>query len=570
MKQQQRGRTKRRRPRGSGSVYRKGAYWWISYRTLDGRRVAESSESTRKGDAETLLRSKVGDIDRGKNVTPQTGKLTFHEAAKALIGDYTNRERRSVDEAERRIKLHLEPYFRNSRLASIDTVAIRSFIEHRRQQGIRRERDGETVRVSDVSSAEINRELTLLKRMFSLAIQDGRILHKPHVPMLAERNTRVGFFEPEQIASVLAHLPAGIQPAIEFAYVTGWRVNSEVLPLEWRQVDFAASEIRLDAHTTKNDEGRVFPMTDRLRVLLKAQHDEHLPSVDTSNPAIDRHFKTGHHGGSRDWLLVLLRGHPLTQVGLDLGAPAARPALEDVGMVQQAVEQRGDGRGIAQQLPPVVDGSVRREQGRGPLVAAHDQLQEVFGRGVRQLAHPEVVDDEERDGAQRSEEGLARAVERGLGDLLNERMGFVVEDPIALLDGGAANGLREVTLAGAGRAEQEGILALRDEAHGGQFVDQGAVHLPVEGEIKAVERAVGVPEAGLLMPPGEEAVLAPEKLVGDQRRDEVERGEWLGLGLAEPGLQDIGHAGEPELAERVIDFDEIHGASPVVRSMRSR
>lgn len=59
------------------------------------------------------------------------------------------------------------------------------------------------------------------------------------------------------------------------AYITGWRVASEVLPLEWRQVDFNAGEIRLDAGTTKNREGRLFPFTAELRDVLAAQHAEH-------------------------------------------------------------------------------------------------------------------------------------------------------------------------------------------------------------------------------------------------------------------------------------------------------
>jgi hypothetical protein len=33
---------------------------------------------------------------------------------------------------------------------------------------------------------------------------------------------------------VLAHVPAEIQQVITFAYITGWRIASEVLPLEWR------------------------------------------------------------------------------------------------------------------------------------------------------------------------------------------------------------------------------------------------------------------------------------------------------------------------------------------------
>ena len=56
-------------------------------------------------------------------------------------------------------------------------------------------------------------------------------------------------------------------------------------------------------------------------------------SVDSSNPAIDRHFKTGHFvRGDRD-RGVLLRGLLGAQVGVDLGAPAPWPALEDVGVM---------------------------------------------------------------------------------------------------------------------------------------------------------------------------------------------------------------------------------------------
>jgi integrase len=124
------------------------------------------------------------------------------------------------------------------------------------------------------SDAEINRELALLKRMFSLAVQAGKLLHRPHIPMLRESNARTGFFEPEQLSSVLRNLPPELASVIQFAAVTGWRVKDEVLPLEWRRVDFAAGEVRLDPHTTKNDEGRVFPMTSELRALLKAREAE--------------------------------------------------------------------------------------------------------------------------------------------------------------------------------------------------------------------------------------------------------------------------------------------------------
>jgi integrase len=108
---------------------------------------------------------------------------------------------------------------------------------------------------------EINRELTVLKRMFSLAVQADKLLRKPHCPMLRENNVRAGFFERQQYVTVLRHWPTSMQPVVTFAYVTGWRINSEVLPLQWRQVDLKAGEVRLDPGTTKNLEGRIFYLT---------------------------------------------------------------------------------------------------------------------------------------------------------------------------------------------------------------------------------------------------------------------------------------------------------------------
>ena len=50
---------------------------------------------------------------------------------------------------------------------------------------------------------------------------------------------------------MLKHLPDDLRPVVEFAYITGWRMKSEVLPLEWRQVDFKAGTVRLETGTTK-------------------------------------------------------------------------------------------------------------------------------------------------------------------------------------------------------------------------------------------------------------------------------------------------------------------------------
>ena len=60
---------------------------------------------------------------------------------------------------------------------------------------------------------------------------------RPHMTMLRESAPRSGFFEREQFEAVQRHLPEALRGLLGFAYITGWRVASEVQPLEWRQVD---------------------------------------------------------------------------------------------------------------------------------------------------------------------------------------------------------------------------------------------------------------------------------------------------------------------------------------------
>src|SRR5688572_29833261 len=267
-----------------GQLRKRGGVWQIRY-YRNGERHEESSHSKSKEVARDLLRRREGAIADGIPVTAKINRFRFEDAASDLITEYKVNGRRSRDELERRIEKHLTPFFGGRRMASITTADVRTYVAQRQSATeivkkaytIKR-KDGTAIIVPEqrrsatgASNAEINRELTILKRMFTLALQAGKLFHRPHVPMLEERNTRKGFFELEMLQAVLAHLPESLRPVIEFAYITGWRIPSEVLTLEWRQVDFKAGEVRLDPETTKNREGRVFPMTDDLRALLEAQ-----------------------------------------------------------------------------------------------------------------------------------------------------------------------------------------------------------------------------------------------------------------------------------------------------------
>ncbi len=75
-------------------------------------------------------------------------------------------------------------------------------------------------------------------------------------------------------------------------------------------------------------------------------------------------------------------------VGSDLGAPAAGTTLENMAVVKQAIQHGADRRGIAQQLAPILDGTIRGHQSAGPLIASQHDLQQIFGRGRGSLRIP--------------------------------------------------------------------------------------------------------------------------------------------------------------------------------------
>ena len=228
--------------RGLGAVYRRGGVWWIQIRH-EGRRIRESSGSTVRSEAVKLLRKRLGEISRGKFPGNTAERLRFDDLASMLVDDYIVNERKTLDRAQLSLK-HLREYFGNARAVDITTDRITAYVKERRQDGAA----ASTVRV----------EMAALKRAFNLAMRAGRLGRKPVFPVIEVRNTRSGFFEPEELAAVLRELPSHLVPVAEFMYLTGWR-KREVLSLQWRQVDFRGGCIRLEPGTTKNDEGRTFP-----------------------------------------------------------------------------------------------------------------------------------------------------------------------------------------------------------------------------------------------------------------------------------------------------------------------
>lgn len=240
--------------RGLGGVYKRGATYWIRYRHR-GRQYRESSHSTERANALRLLRQRLAGLQQGGLPGPTEDRLTFD----ALAADYIQaRELHGATPggllwSKARVA-NLRVTFGGARAVDITTAAMRDYAQARRKEG--------------VSASTVNRDLGALSRMFTLAMQAGRLSRRPYVPRLGKAPPRQGFMEHPEYLAIREHLPSDLQEMLDFGYLSGWR-RSEILTLEWTDVDRAGGVIRLRPERSKTREGRLLALSGSLRHLIE-------------------------------------------------------------------------------------------------------------------------------------------------------------------------------------------------------------------------------------------------------------------------------------------------------------
>ena len=224
--------------RGMGRIFKRGSVYWIAYYHR-GKEHRESSLSESEKEARRLLKKRIGEVGTGRFTGPREERVAFEDLAKALLTDYEINRRRSLRSARLSIS-HLREFFGLERAIDITTDRVKAYAANRQKEG--------------AANASINRELAALKRMFTLAVQDGRLNTMPYIPTLEEGNARQGFIDHGAFMSLRENLPEYLRDPITFLYLSGWRLG-EMKALEWRDADLAGSVVHLRPEISKNKDG---------------------------------------------------------------------------------------------------------------------------------------------------------------------------------------------------------------------------------------------------------------------------------------------------------------------------
>ena len=259
--------------RGDGRIYQRGRIFWVEY-WHHGQAVRESSkgfvatkggkpsDGTDRRAAEKLLKERLRTAGTAHFIGPQMERVDFKALADLYVTDYRVNARRSIGEAERAVR-HLRAAFGLDQALAITAARIETYKAARLAEGHK--------------PATINRELAALRRMFNLAVRAEMLPHRPHIAMLDESgNVREGFLEPAEFEAVCRQLPADLEDAMRFAYLTAWR-RGAVRALEWRDVDLRSRTLQLRAASAKNKRAKVIPLAGELLALLERRAAERRP-----------------------------------------------------------------------------------------------------------------------------------------------------------------------------------------------------------------------------------------------------------------------------------------------------
>jgi len=189
-----------------------------------------------------LLKIRTGEVAQGRLPGSYFEKTRFED----LVGLYwINFEKQGKRDRERAVGItkHLNRVFAGMRAFDISQSTIQKYEKLRRDEGVKK--------------ANINRELSVLRAMFKLGIENKKVSadRAPVIKLYAREEPRQGFVNKEECDRLIEHSPDWLKLVIRFAFQTAWR-KEEILGLKWEYVNMNERMTTLPSRESKSGEPR--------------------------------------------------------------------------------------------------------------------------------------------------------------------------------------------------------------------------------------------------------------------------------------------------------------------------
>ena len=234
------------------TIRKRGKTWYVDYYYKGKRHVKAISKHKRL--AELALKDIEVKIAKKEH-------LGIHDPEKILFSTFADKymaysqSNKSPGSSKRDgVNLeHLKKMFGNLNLYELRPDMIEEYKQQRQEK---------------VGSASINRELSTLKHMYTMAIQWGYVSQNPakKVKLLKEPPGRVRYLSKEEIGKLLDACNESLKPIVITALNTGMR-RGEIMELRWENVDLKERIIHII--DSKNNQSRMLPINNTLYDVLK-------------------------------------------------------------------------------------------------------------------------------------------------------------------------------------------------------------------------------------------------------------------------------------------------------------
>jgi integrase len=260
----------------------------------------------------------------GRKVAGLRNKYDFEKRLEVLKGFFRNQKIRSITYGDLK-------RFRSTRLKTPVVVGRNTRGTEAKGNPTSRQR----------SIASVNRELSLLRRIFNVAVENGWLLKNPFMTgssliVMSEEKPRERILtkeEEERLLAACTDWKAHLKPILILALDTGMR-RGEMLKLVWSDIDFENRIINIRAFNTKTMRQRQVFMSLRLTTELKAMWEHPNKNPNESVFGVTTSVKTSFNKLKKSVGIPDLRFHdlrhthatrlvsknlPLAEVGRTLG-----------------------------------------------------------------------------------------------------------------------------------------------------------------------------------------------------------------------------------------------------------
>jgi integrase len=253
-------------------VFKRGRTWWIDY-TFDGERIRESAHTESKRKAERLLAKRTAAVFEGRYNFRDTKKSpTFSDYAEEYMRGYSRMNKKPLSYRRDQVSVKsLTRFFGKYRLNHIEPMLVEHFKRRRTE-------------IDKRTRATVNRELALMKHIYTIAVRNKRAATNPlrDVRLFREDNEIVNPITDRDEERLLENAAPHLRDLIVCGVDSGLR-RQEIFELTWDRVDLTRRTIRVE--NTKTGKPRTVPITNRLMRVFRRLKETSKSEYVFTNPS---------------------------------------------------------------------------------------------------------------------------------------------------------------------------------------------------------------------------------------------------------------------------------------------